>query len=127
MAQGIAHLFPNVAYGNDFQGLMFARWVLLQQPNGPGFFALAFTARPLCERRVVQVSASIYSNKPRGGTMEKTHDKDNFFKIYDWAGSDRSKLPWAHDEPTLFLRDIVAQRGKPGKARCKTGVNRSRT
>ena len=48
--------------------------------------------------------------------MEKVHDKENFYKIYDWAGSDRSKLPWAHDEPTLFLRDIVAQRGKPGKA-----------
>jgi SAM-dependent methyltransferase len=48
--------------------------------------------------------------------MEKVHDKDIFYKIYDWAGSDRSKLPWAHDEPTLFLRDIVAQRGKPGKA-----------
>ena len=48
--------------------------------------------------------------------MEKVHDKESFYKIYDWAGSDRSKLPWAHDEPTLFLRDIVAQRGKPGKA-----------
>ena len=48
--------------------------------------------------------------------MEKVHDKENFYKIYDWAGSDRNKLPWAHDEPTLFLRDIVAQRGKPGKA-----------
>ena len=31
--------------------------------------------------------------------MEKVHDKDSFYKIYDWAGSDRSKLPWAHDEP----------------------------
>ena len=48
--------------------------------------------------------------------MEKVHDKENFYKIYDWADSDRSKLPWAHDQPTLFLRDIVAQRGKPGKA-----------
>ena len=25
-------------------------------------------------------------------------------------------MPWAHDEPTLFLRDIVAQRGESGKA-----------
>jgi len=31
--------------------------------------------------------------------MEKIHDKDNFYKIYDWAGPDRSKLPWAPDEP----------------------------
>lgn len=48
--------------------------------------------------------------------MEKVNEIDNFYKIYDWAGSDRSKLPWAHEQPTLFLRDIIAQRGQPGKA-----------
>ena len=43
-----------------------------------------------------------------------THEKKTFFATYDWAKSWQD-LPWAHDEPTLFLAEIVRQR-KPGRA-----------
>ena len=43
-----------------------------------------------------------------------THEKDTFFATYDWAKSWQD-LPWAHDEPTLFLAEITRRRG-PGTA-----------
>jgi SAM-dependent methyltransferase len=43
-----------------------------------------------------------------------THEKKTFFATYDWAKSWQD-LPWAHDEPTLFLAEITRRR-KPGKA-----------
>ena len=43
-----------------------------------------------------------------------THEKDNFLQIYDWA-SDWQQLPWAHDEPTLYLAEICNLR-EPGTA-----------
>ena len=43
-----------------------------------------------------------------------THEKNTFFATYDWAKS-WQELPWAHDEPTLFLAEIC-QRRKPGRA-----------
>ena len=43
-----------------------------------------------------------------------THEKDTFFQTYDWAKSWQD-LPWAHDEPTLFLAEI-SQMASPGKA-----------
>ncbi len=43
-----------------------------------------------------------------------THEKKTFFATYDWAKSWQD-LPWAHDEPTLFLAEITRQR-KPGRA-----------
>lgn len=42
------------------------------------------------------------------------HEKKSFFAAYDWARSWQD-LPWAHDEPTLFLAEICARR-KPGRA-----------
>jgi SAM-dependent methyltransferase len=43
-----------------------------------------------------------------------THEKDTFFATYDWAKSWQD-LPWAHDEPTLFLAEICRRR-EPGVA-----------
>ncbi len=37
--------------------------------------------------------------------MMSTHEKDNFLQIYEWA-NDWQQLPWAHDEPTLYLPEI---------------------
>jgi len=43
-----------------------------------------------------------------------THEKETFLQTYQWA-QDWSQLPWAHDEPTLFLAEICKQRPR-GKA-----------
>lgn len=43
-----------------------------------------------------------------------THEKTTFFATYDWA-RDWRDLPWAHEEPTLFLAEICQQR-KAGRA-----------
>lgn len=43
-----------------------------------------------------------------------THEKDTFMNTYEWASAWKD-LPWAHDEPTLFLAEICRRR-KPGKA-----------
>jgi SAM-dependent methyltransferase len=43
-----------------------------------------------------------------------THEKDTFFATYDWAKG-WEDLPWAHNEPTLYLAEICRRR-KPGKA-----------
>jgi len=43
-----------------------------------------------------------------------THEKDTFMQTYQWASS-WNELPWAHDEPTLFLAEIC-QRREPGAA-----------
>lgn len=53
-----------------------------------------------------------------------THEKDTFIATYDWA-KQWQDLPWAHDEPTLFLAEICRRR-KPGKALdigCGTGTD----
>lgn len=38
-----------------------------------------------------------------------THEKETFLQTYDWVNS-WQQLPWAHDEPTLFLAEICAKR-----------------
>lgn len=38
-----------------------------------------------------------------------TRERDNFLQIYEWSG-DWSQLPWAHEEPTLFLAELCTQR-----------------
>lgn len=43
-----------------------------------------------------------------------THEQETFSQTYDWAGS-WQELPWAHDEPTLFLAEICTKRA-PGSA-----------
>ena len=43
-----------------------------------------------------------------------THEKQTFFATYDWAKSWQD-LPWAHEEPTLFLAEICRRR-PPGRA-----------
>lgn len=43
-----------------------------------------------------------------------THEKNTFFQTYGWAKTWQD-LPWAHDEPTLFLAEICQRRG-PGRA-----------
>ena len=43
-----------------------------------------------------------------------THELKTFLGTYEWAGSWQD-LPWAHDEPTLFLAEICRRR-PPGKA-----------
>ena len=43
-----------------------------------------------------------------------THEKDTFLQTYDWVKG-WEDLPWAHDEPTLFLANIC-QQVQPGKA-----------
>lgn len=43
-----------------------------------------------------------------------THEKKTFLATYDWAKSWQD-LPWAHDEPTLFLAEICGRR-EPGRA-----------
>jgi len=39
----------------------------------------------------------------------KKHDKETFYQQYDWAKTYR-QLPWAHDEPTLYLAEICHSR-----------------
>ena len=46
--------------------------------------------------------------------MTATHEKETFLATYAWAKS-WADLPWAHQEPTLFLAEICRRR-KPGKA-----------
>ena len=43
-----------------------------------------------------------------------THEKNTFLQTYQWAGK-WEELPWAHDEPTLFLSEICNRR-TPGTA-----------
>ncbi len=43
-----------------------------------------------------------------------THEKKTFFATYDWAKTWQD-LPWAHDEPSLFLAEIMRRR-PPGRA-----------
>lgn len=43
-----------------------------------------------------------------------THEKKTFLATYDWAKSWQD-LPWAHDDPTLFLAELCARR-QPGRA-----------
>jgi SAM-dependent methyltransferase len=43
-----------------------------------------------------------------------TDELKTFMATYDWAKTWRD-LPWAHDEPTLFLAELCAKR-KPGRA-----------
>lgn len=43
-----------------------------------------------------------------------THEKQTFLSTYDWAKSWQD-LPWAHDDPTLFLAEICERR-PPGRA-----------
>jgi len=43
-----------------------------------------------------------------------THEKKTFLATYDWA-SRWQDLPWAHDEPTLFLAEVCRRRS-PGRA-----------
>jgi SAM-dependent methyltransferase len=50
----------------------------------------------------------------RTGATMSTHEKKTFFATYDWAKS-WEDLPWAHNEPTLFLPEITRRR-KPGRA-----------
>jgi len=38
-----------------------------------------------------------------------THEKETFLQTYDWV-TGWQQLPWAHDEPTLFLAEICAKR-----------------
>lgn len=44
-----------------------------------------------------------------------THEKETFLQTYQWA-VDWSQLPWAHEEPTLFLAELCKQRGTSGRA-----------
>lgn len=46
--------------------------------------------------------------------MGATQEKDTFQATYAWAKS-WHELPWAHDEPTLFLAEAI-QRRPPGRA-----------
>lgn len=53
-----------------------------------------------------------------------THEKDTFISTYEWA-KQREDLPWAHNEPTLFLAEICRLR-EPGTALdigCGTGTD----
>ena len=43
-----------------------------------------------------------------------TQEKDTFSQTYNWVGK-WQELPWAHDEPTLFLAEICTKRS-PGTA-----------
>lgn len=43
-----------------------------------------------------------------------THEKETFLQTYDWVNSWQD-LPWAHDEPTLFLAEVCREKA-PGKA-----------
>lgn len=43
-----------------------------------------------------------------------THEKNTFLQTYEWVKS-WNELPWAHDEPTLFLAEICHMRS-PGTA-----------
>ncbi|MEO8443533.1 MAG: class I SAM-dependent methyltransferase [Gammaproteobacteria bacterium] len=47
-------------------------------------------------------------------TSPTTHEKNTFFATYDWAKSWQD-LPWAHEDPTVFLAEICERR-KPGRA-----------
>jgi SAM-dependent methyltransferase len=48
-------------------------------------------------------------------SIMSTHEKETFIQTYQWA-RDWSQLPWAHDEPTLFLAELCKQRGGRGRA-----------
>jgi len=43
-----------------------------------------------------------------------THEQKTFLATYDWA-KDWRDLPWAHEEPTLFLANVCQHR-RPGRA-----------
>ena len=43
-----------------------------------------------------------------------THEKETFLQAYNWVESWQT-LPWAHDEPTLFLAHVCSRK-KPGTA-----------
>lgn len=43
-----------------------------------------------------------------------THEKETFLQTYDWVNSWQD-LPWAHDEPTLFLAQVCREKA-PGTA-----------
>jgi len=43
-----------------------------------------------------------------------THEKETFLQTYEWVNGWQD-LPWAHDEPTLFLAEICQER-EPGRA-----------
>jgi len=43
-----------------------------------------------------------------------THEKKTFLQTYDWVNSWQD-LPWAHDEPTLFLAQVCREKA-PGTA-----------
>lgn len=53
-----------------------------------------------------------------------THEKETFLQTYDWVTS-WEQLPWAHDEPTLFLAEICAKRpaGKALDIGCGAGTD----
>ncbi len=42
-----------------------------------------------------------------------THEKKTFDQVYSYADH-YSKLPWAHEHPSRFLDEIVAESGSPG-------------
>jgi len=58
--------------------------------------------------------AALADNNKSVACIMSTHEKETFFQTYDWAESWQD-LPWAHDEPTLFLANVCQMR-KPGKA-----------
>jgi len=43
-----------------------------------------------------------------------THEKQTFTQVYEYADH-HSKLPWAHEHPSTFLKEIVEERGEPGQ------------
>lgn len=43
-----------------------------------------------------------------------THEKETFLQTYDWVKT-WQELPWSHDEPSMFLAEICAER-QPGTA-----------
>ena len=53
-----------------------------------------------------------------------THEKDTFLQTYQWA-NDWSQLPWAHEEPTLFLAEICQQQpaGRALDLGCGSGTD----
>lgn len=38
-----------------------------------------------------------------------THEKETFLQTYQWA-KERDQLPWAHEDPTLFLAEVMRRR-----------------
>ena len=53
-----------------------------------------------------------------------THEQETFNQTYDWVDS-WQQLPWAHDEPTLFLAEICQERatGKALDIGCGSGTD----